>query len=242
MAFFSIIVPTLWACQDFPANIVEIAELALVKEVIIIDNNSFSRPAIEHHKVKIIAFGRNIFVNPSWNFGARMAQGEVLCFLNDDLCPRKNIWNYVQRMLDADPDHVIGLIGMDFNKPSGRLHHSLCPGRSAHFGAMMFTRHDHYMQIPWPLKIWHGDDYLILMNRLNQRAIVHIQGYLGEQVCKQEVSISIDGYRFALEKVLKRDKFAWENFFSWWLPLRYQPRKRLGNFMLKIARKAKQFL
>jgi hypothetical protein len=168
MTTLTVIVPTLWAYQAFPENIIAIAESDLVENVIIIDNNSFSRPSINHSKIKIITRGRNIYVNPSWNLGASMATGEILCFLNDDLKPYDSIWKYALELFMSDYCSTIGLVGMDFNHPRGELSHSPCLGRSAHFGAMMFTRKADFVQIPWPLCIWYGDDYLIAVNLLRK--------------------------------------------------------------------------
>jgi hypothetical protein len=242
LSTFTVVVPTLWAYQAFPANIIAIAALDLVEEVIIIDNNSFSSPGIDHPKIKIIKQKNNIYVNPSWNLGASLATGKILCFLNDDLNPREDIWSYVNELFDSDYLHKIGLIGMDFNRPSGELNHSLCLGRSAHFGAMMFTRKLEFARIPWPLCIWYGDDFLIELNWLRRKNIFHIQGYLGEQATRQDLSVSLDGYRFAFQRILKRDKIAWDYFFRWFLQLRYQPKKTFLLFGANFASNAKSII
>jgi hypothetical protein len=85
---FSVIIPTMWKFKPFLDFVQDMVMQPSVGEVIIIDNAPDDKPdhiILSHPKIKIHCFGRNIFVNPAWNFGAAMAENDRLCILNDDL-------------------------------------------------------------------------------------------------------------------------------------------------------------
>jgi len=158
---FSIIIPTLWR----PATVSQLLESLQVSEhvheVIVIDNCQSTRPALpEFSKVRIIDKGTNLFVNPSWNLGVKLARSESICICNDDILFPENLLGYMrhQRL-----QKVIGLHPSSYSKsrdeaPEPRLE------EGAHiihnWGSMLFLRKSQYQPIPDNLKVWWGDAWL----------------------------------------------------------------------------------
>jgi hypothetical protein len=85
---FSVIVPTMWKFKPFLNFVEDMVMQPAVGEIIIIDNAPEDKPEhiiLSHPKIKMHCFGRNIYVNPAWNFGVANSQYDRLCILNDDL-------------------------------------------------------------------------------------------------------------------------------------------------------------
>ena len=52
MLMLSIVVPTLWKQREFPDYISSVADLSIVKEIIVIDNNHKDSSPIDHTQSK----------------------------------------------------------------------------------------------------------------------------------------------------------------------------------------------
>ena len=71
-----IIIPTMWMSKGFEEALELYANNNLISRIIIIDNNRANRPkfnVLAHHKINLITYGRNIYVNPAWNEGVALA-------------------------------------------------------------------------------------------------------------------------------------------------------------------------
>ena len=175
----TVVVPTIWSFEPFSDYIKAVADLDDIKEVVIIDNNHANSKSILHEKIKLMVQGTNIFVNPAWNLGASCASGEILCFLNDDIIVRDEIFAYVRNLFVSDRQNKIGLIGLDWDNPVGELNYRyLSEWEGAPlFGCLMFIRSRDYRRIPNALSIWHGDHYLFLLSVLRKKQVIAVSGY-----------------------------------------------------------------
>ena len=172
----SVIIPTL---QKRPEFLIQLTE-SLVKddavgEIIIIDNSTKGFE-FNNEKVRVIVPKENLFVNPSWNLGAREAKFEYLGILNDDICIPEG---FCSKILETITDDT-GVIGTDgysmINKsyePESITDNSFSleetPFLTYNFGVMMFMHKSCYCEIPEDLKIFYGDDYLFKMNKKRKK-------------------------------------------------------------------------
>ena len=232
----SVVIPTLWACPTFSPYIQHAANLAIVKEVIIIDNNSIARPTIEHPKIRVITQKQNIYVNPAWNLGAKLAGGDILCFLNDDFHPRDEVYAYSLALFEDDSDSRLGLIGMNYGQPTGILGHTIVPWRTnPHFGAMIFMRAKEFRPIPESIKIWWGDEFLVFLSFLRKKQILELHGYLESALQEQTVSVSLNTNRSAFNSILDRDTFLWLKVHRRLMLLRRKPFQALVHSFRRRA-------
>jgi len=167
--FIDLIIPTLWVYKPFyQKHLQYYSSLSEINKIIIIDNNKQQRPVTEvlnHEKIKLITPGRNIYVGPSWNEGAKNAEAEIINLLNDDLLVDEEVFKYVSK-LDFSNIDIIGFnhrqicnetstvkFYHDRNRPLGEQ----CYG----FGSCMFLSKNGYPYIPENYQILFTDDYLV---------------------------------------------------------------------------------
>ena len=178
MNTIDIVTPTMWKADTFTLALEKYCEYSSVNKIYLIDNNHLERPKsniLNHPKIKIISFGRNIYVNPAWNEGYYQSKADVICLLNDDVIVDQDLFDQVSNLdmseidiigtkVKGGPDnyHIVdhpggedGLIKMNVNKtqPIG--------GQAYAFGICMFIKRSSYKVIPTLYQIWFGDDYLI---------------------------------------------------------------------------------
>ena len=84
----SIIVPTMWRYKPFYQFLEDMLSSPYVGEVFIIDNNPTETPKLEilnHPNVTMHTFGKNVYVNPAWNYAVPKAKYDRICLYGDDL-------------------------------------------------------------------------------------------------------------------------------------------------------------
>lgn len=172
----SIIIPTLQKNLDFLTQLIgSLVKDEAVGEIIVIDN---STKGFEYNndKVRVIIPEENLFVNPSWNLGAKESKFEYLGILNDDICIPEGFCGRILNDI-TESTGVIGTNGYSMiNKSyepenitdnSYRLEEK--PFTTFNFGVMMFMHRNCFYEIPTDLKIFYGDDYLFFMNKKNKK-------------------------------------------------------------------------
>jgi hypothetical protein len=160
---FTAIIPTLWKSPRITQLIADLCACEFVGEVFIVDNDvdadcpvNFSNP---HPKLKIEMMDKNIFVNPSWNYGAERAKFDNLLICNDDI-------NFNPSFLEIYDDSLqhTGIIGMDFSnyqlKADHNIHLKPMKDRPYGWGCLMLIHKSKYVPIPDDLLIANGDDWL----------------------------------------------------------------------------------
>lgn len=157
---YSVVVPTLQRSPFLASVIEQYCAHPLVAEVIVI-NNAQLPLTFDSPRARVLHQDTNIFVNPAWNLGARMAQGEFLVLANDDLLIDDTALSYVAKLL---PRRSIGVVG-----PSAKCFHTKYGEKVSHrpisypkryFGTFLCMRTAEFVNIPSDMLIWGGDDWL----------------------------------------------------------------------------------
>ena len=161
MEKFSIIIPTLWKPKTFPKLLERLQYESRIDEIIIIDNAPKNSPNIHlGAKVQRLEQDNNIFVNPAWNLGVKMASNELICICNDD------IFFNINPLLEfvINNSNLMGCFGINPESYNNPLNFpKINPGQDAHrgWGCLIFFKKSSYIPIPSNLKIWYGDNWII---------------------------------------------------------------------------------
>ncbi len=95
----SVIIPTLQRSPRLASLVDRLADEPAVLEVIVI-NNAPAPLHWESERVRVIDNAANLYVNPSWNLGATIAEGDILAISNDDIDFDPAFLSYATRLLD----------------------------------------------------------------------------------------------------------------------------------------------
>lgn len=177
MNSLNLVIPTMWKEQQILDYLAAYCLSNYVAKIILIDNNPRERPKSDlynHPKVEFVCYGKNIYVNPSWNEGYLRSASDIVCMLNDDLFIEDSVFEFVcgtdftnidmigmalrgtEDNYNVDQsfytDTGIEKLAVDRNRPIG--------GQAWAFGTCMFIKRSSYRIIPSLFKIWYGDDYL----------------------------------------------------------------------------------
>lgn len=177
MKKISAIIPTLLKNKELLIRLLDnLIEDSSVDEIIVI-NNSTETFSYNHNKVKIFSSGKNLYVNPSWNYGVKEAKSEYAALINDDIIIPNNFCSTILDKMNEDT----GIVGMedkfiinlrdennnikDIPQTTPTLSENITlkpiSYRKKFFGVIMFFKKDLYKSIPEDLKIFFGDDYIV---------------------------------------------------------------------------------
>lgn len=231
-----IIIPTMWMSTELDKSLISYTLNPLVNKVIIIDNNVKNRPLndiLNHPKIELVSYGRNIYVNPAWNEGAKRATSDIIAIINDDIIVHDSVFELVINF-NLQLNDLIGVnlrgyqdnykideyintkeeivkINFDRRQPIG--------GQAWAFGICMFMRRESYHTIPSLYQIWYGDDYLA-QHSTNVYALNSnkIKGKISETLSKFNDPNSDISKRIELDSknLLAFDHF--ENSENWDIP------------------------
>lgn len=178
----TVVVPTMWRGREINIMLPQLNDHPLVGEIILIDNAPDDRvkETCELSKIKYVSFGKNIYVNPAWNYGWENAKYDKLLFINDDVV-------FSIALVDAMYDKINETNGMISLDPVV-VHNSITGGSSLvtnrraehikfetriklrHKAAIVFAIHkSSYTKIPEELLIYYGDSFLFRMCQKNNR-------------------------------------------------------------------------
>lgn len=164
---YSVVVPTMWrVAEQFVGFLEKLCDHPAVDEIIIINNDNTKTPqGLTHPKIKMFDFGKNIFVNPAWNFGVKTARNSRVCIVNDDVVFDLDVFDKLQDMLVPEN----GLFGLhpgtpEFNHiPVTTKSIDVLPWTGQHtygYGCLMFLNKDIWSPIPDGLDIYYGDNFI----------------------------------------------------------------------------------
>jgi len=179
----SVVIPTLQRNKDFLINLIKsVANEDIVDEIILIDNSTKGFE-LACDKLRVIVPKENMYVNPSWNLGIHQAKNEIVALLNDDIIiPSKFCTNVVEKMstemgvVGADVDNIITCTEMLLPPDNADLELKKVNGRCMHFGIAMFLYKSNFVDIPNDLKIYCGDDWIVLQAMKSKKGIYNICG------------------------------------------------------------------
>ncbi len=172
---FSVIIPTLFRCPEILNELLDsLYEDDAVSEIILIDNTVFYDviPNIRFHdKMHMHSAGKNLYVNPSWNYGVELAKEDHIAILNDDITIPNNLFTVLTQANFKD----FGIVGAchpmiqqveapkRFDVQEAELFP--VPERMWGYGIFMAMLKEHYIHIPEEMLVWAGDDYLFHQNK-----------------------------------------------------------------------------
>ena len=170
-------------------------------ELIIIDN-THSDFYDNDPRITIVKCTNNIFVNPAWNIGVKLARNNYICLLNDDIYFNYvNLFNNFERFIDQNPN--LGLIG--FNENSRVRDNSNILNKDDDelilvdttgivpfaYGCCMFLKKEDYFDIYEECKIFYGDTILIVSIIDIKRKYMY---YIDNLISIGRISVSSDDY------------------------------------------------
>lgn len=199
--YFSVVIPTMWKSEKLKVMLDFYQKSNLVKEIIIIDNNSKEKFDLsKFSKIKYYTENKNLFVNPSWNVGYTFSNYELL-LANDDVIVHdldkilslilKSDYDIVGidlKSKDNDELQIVDLPELDETKPLGNTFYG--------FGCFMYVKN--YQYIPQDIKIWYGDDFLLQNSKKRgliknpkvdytvETTVNHIKNSLGNEIIEKD--------------------------------------------------------
>lgn len=190
------IIPTLWKANEIYNSIEQFKRLQDKNVELIIIDNTNSNFYDNDSRIVIVKCSNNIFVNPSWNIGARLAKNKYICLLNDDiyfnLVP---VINSFKSFIESYPK--LGIIGFnmlslndknELNDDSDILELEDTTGIVPFaYGCCMFLKKEDYVQIDESYKIFYGDTLLIVSIVDKQRKRMY---YIKNIKCIGRISVS----------------------------------------------------
>ena len=208
---YSVVALTMWKCDRFQQTLRELSKHPWVGEIILIDNTS-NDLKIELPKLVHILEGKNTYINPAWNKGVSLAKYDKLLILNDDLWFDWNILNIVEPYVNEE----IGMIGMaeeNFDNPLSEFGLEPINHRNGGFACAFFIHKNNWINIPFEMKLWGGDDWLFVKNRNNGKQNYKIVGFKLEG----EVSGTLENADLisALNPIKQRDLQLKEYYNLW---------------------------
>ena len=172
----SVVIPTMWRHEPFCDFVSQVCAQDHVQDVIIINNHADRTPqhsALTHAKIKMINWGQNLFVNPSWNLGVYMAQSDIICLQNDDIQFDCAIYQKVDEFVKPH----MGLISLSGEPAQSEpIDIRLWQGDSMFgCGQLMFFHREQFVQIDPELKVYCGDNWLfdVMWHRTQANHMIH---------------------------------------------------------------------
>jgi len=164
----TVVVPTMWRYSPFLDFLKYILKVDVVTECIIINNDNTrtpNHPVLTDPKVKLVDFGKNIFVNPAWNYGVQNSSNDIVCILNDDLIFDLKLFYKMAEFVTPEMG-VVGKLAGDVTLgqtalSNGEINIEPFVGQNCQgFGELMFIHKDRWQTIPPELRIGFGEVYI----------------------------------------------------------------------------------
>jgi len=164
----TVVVPTMWRYAPFLDFVKYILKVDVVTECIIINNDNTrtpNHPVLTDSKFKLVDFGKNIFVNPAWNYGVQNSSNNIVCILNDDLIFDLKLFYKMAEFVTPEMG-VVGKLAGDTTLgqtplSNGEINIEPFVGQNCQgFGELMFIHKDRWQTIPSELRIGFGEVYV----------------------------------------------------------------------------------
>ncbi len=162
---YSVIIPTLWKSNRIGKLLFDLIKCEFVDEIILIDNaGKFFEYFEGLDKVKLVQVEENIYVNPAWNLGIKIAKNNSIALLNDDINFDPNIFGLITK----DVLNHYGIIGMGEGNYKGEVDEERGPYLDVWkpgindwgWGCFIMLDKKNWIDIPNDIKIWYGDNII----------------------------------------------------------------------------------
>jgi hypothetical protein len=162
---YSVIIPTLWQSNRIHKLLRDLIKCQFVDEIILIDN---AGKYFEYYealdKVKLVQVEENIYVNPAWNLGIKIAKNDLVALINDDINFDTNIFGAI----DTNVLDTFGIIGMGEENYKEQMDETKGPYLDIWktgvndwgWGCFIMLNKKDWIDIPDNIKIWYGDNFI----------------------------------------------------------------------------------
>lgn len=171
---YSIVIPTLWKSNRTGKLLFDLIKCEFVDEIILIDNGG---KFFEHFealdKVKLVQPEENIYVNPAWNLGVKLAKNDLIALVNDDINFNTDIFGLINREILSE----FGIVGQSEQNYKGNntdepiIQKWMGDVRDWGWGCLIMFNKKDWIDIPEDIKIWYGDDYIFKYNSVSKSKI-----------------------------------------------------------------------
>lgn len=157
----------MWKSNRIGKLLFDLIKCEFVDEIILIDNGGKFFEYFEAlDKVKLVQTGENIYVNPAWNLGVKLAKNNSIALVNDDINFNPNIFGVITNDILLE----YGIIGQsEYNYKGNNTDEPILEKwngkiRDWGWGCLIMFDKQNWMDIPDNIKIWYGDDYIFKRN------------------------------------------------------------------------------
>jgi hypothetical protein len=164
---YSVIIPTLWKSNRIHKLLWDLIKCQYVDEIILIDNaGKFFEYYEALDKVKLVQVEENIYVNPAWNLGIKIAKNDLVALINDDINFDTTIFGVITKDILSE----FGIIGQsEFNYKVNNSDEPILEKwtgkvRDWGWGCLIMFDKTNWIDIPDDIKIWYGDDFIFKCN------------------------------------------------------------------------------
>jgi glycosyltransferase involved in cell wall biosynthesis len=211
MKKFSVIIPTIWVGTKLNEMLKRLYACEQVGEVILINNAKDKTPDFERHsKLLCVEPNENIYVNPAWNMGTRLAKYDYIINTQDDVL--FNVDNLIQFINYVENNGYnlkdLGIIGMHLDnfymESTDELKFDLInldPEKGGGWACCLIYHKSNWLEVPESIKIWYGDDFL----KIFTRPILQIKGFPVETKMSSSANTSVDW----VKRVTDNDLIEW---------------------------------
>ena len=171
---FSVVIPTMWQSEYLLLMLPIYENCDLVMEVILIDNAFEKKPNLtDFKKIKYYSEFKNIFVNPAWNVGYKLAKHKII-LANDDILI-ENLTEVLQEIKNSNFD----IIGVSWEQSDTLRIEEIDEFKRSGFGCFMYVKN--YTTIPENYLIFRGD-YILFQNNTRRGELFNpkIKGEIGK--------------------------------------------------------------
>jgi len=198
----SFIMPTIWKAEEIHKSIEQFKRVKDKNAELIIIDNTHSDFHDNDSRIIVVKCSNNIFVNPAWNLGVKLAKNKYICLINDDIYFNYvTLFNNFLKFINQDPN--FGLIG--YNENARLRDNSVIINNDEDepilvdttgivpfgYGCCIFLKKEDYFEIYDECKIFYGDTILIV-------SIVDIKRkrmyYIDNLISIGRISVSSDDY------------------------------------------------
>lgn len=210
MKQIDIVIPTMWRPKTIINALEQYVKCESLRKIIVIDNDYRRRPKhsiFQNSKIELVNYGKNLYVNPSWNEGYYRAKTNVFGILNDDIIVDNDLFKDISNT-DFDNIDLVGVhvASTPDNYTVGKHQDSqdtlfklnvnkneAIGGQSYAFGICMFIKYSSYHLIPSLYQIWFGDDYLVQhCENIYCLKTNRIQGAISKTLVDLQKNVDID--------------------------------------------------
>jgi hypothetical protein len=212
---FSIIIPTIWKGETINELLQKCYDSDLIGEVILINNSKENTKDFpKNDKLVYIEPEKNIFVNPSWNLGVRVAKNDNIVISNDDVLFDVNYFlKYLQQIDNLI--NGIGFVGMasdnytlENNLETPFMNPYGVNKNTGGWACLFAFKKNNWKDIPETIKIYYGDNFIHMIG-------VPIYEFTGLSV-KTKMSSSADTSVEWVKAVTDNDLFEWHKILREW--------------------------